>query len=138
MPSEPTAIPSPQSPEPIIGPKEKVTILLAEYNTLRAELLQRNTIFNQFLIVSIPATITIVGLIVANTAYLAAAVAAGGLALFMAVMAKILMFDTVRAAKHLRGLEARINSIAGDQLLRWETESGLYKVGTFSRLIGKG
>jgi hypothetical protein len=45
---------------------------------------------------------------------------------------KIVMHETHRIGERLRELEAEINSIAGERLLRWETDHGLVKRGLFS------
>lgn len=42
-----------------INEKDRISILLEEYKSLRAEILQRNTILNNFLIVSTTATVTL-------------------------------------------------------------------------------
>jgi hypothetical protein len=46
---------------------------------------------------------------------------------------KVLEFDTRSAAKRLQELERSINDIAGEHLLVWETNNGIYKVGYGAR-----
>lgn len=112
-----------------IGTKEKIQILLAEYNTLRAEILQRNTVLNQFLIFSIATMLGLVGGLAVAEKF---AVSIGSFVLLtcmIVVVFRIVMSDTRRVANRIRQLEARINGLAGEKLLEWESEHGLMRIG---------
>jgi len=116
---------------------EKIQVLLAEYNALRAEVLERNLVLNQFLTISVAGGITIITIIAIG----GNPTAALGIAITLFVIIppiillifKILEFDTLAAAKRLRELENIINAIAQEELLVWETKNGIYSVGYKAR-----
>jgi hypothetical protein len=81
-----------------IGEKEKIQILLAEYSTLRTEVLQRNTVMNQFFAVSITASIAVIGIVVAYAAHGAALVVTLLLAALISFIGYLISFDTRRIA----------------------------------------
>jgi hypothetical protein len=100
---------------PQMSTNDKVLTLLAEYSSLRSEIMQRNSVFNQYCVISVPASVAAVSF--AYTAYPPA-----GIILFLVIGAllyvvfRIIEFDTLAAA-------ARV------QLVTWETECGLNTVG---------
>jgi hypothetical protein len=103
--------------------KDKVTILLAEYNGLRAQLLQRNTIINQIFTISGTVLIALVTLVLTQSIRVGI-----GLAV---VVAPVLLFtfrlnesDMLFTAKRLEELRSQINEIAGETLLKSETAAG--------------
>jgi len=107
---------------------DKVLTLLAEYSSLRSEILQRNSVFNQYCVISVPASVAAVSF--AYTAYPPA-----GIILFLVictllyVVFRIIEFDTLAAAARVRTLEAKLNEMAAERLITWETECGLNTVG---------
>jgi hypothetical protein len=107
---------------------DKVQALLFEYNSLRSEIMQRNSVFNQYCVISVPASVAAVTVVYTAFPPL-------GIVLFLTIcgllyiVLRIIEFDTLAAAERVRELEAQINEMAGERLLVWETDHGLNKVG---------
>ena len=107
---------------------DKVQALLSEYNSLRSEIMQRNSVFNQYCVISVPASVAAVSVVTSAFPPL-------GVMLFLViccllyVVFRIIEFDTLTAAARVRELEAQINEMAGEPLLTWETDHGLSKIG---------
>lgn len=107
---------------------DKVQTLLFEYNSLRSEIMQRNSVFNQYCVISVPASVAAVTVVYTAFPPL-------GIVLFLTICSllyivfRIIEFDTLAAAERVRELEAQINEMAGERLLVWETDHGLNKVG---------
>jgi hypothetical protein len=117
-----------------IGAKERLQVLIAEYNTLRAEAIQRNSVLIQIM--------TVGGTVL--TTILTASIAYGSWAIFTLVVVlsnvllvayKVIEFDILRFSVRLRALEEEINCRAGERLLIWETEQGLHAVGPEDRVV---
>jgi hypothetical protein len=111
--------------------KDKISIMLAEYGTIRAELLQRNTVMNQ--VFTVGGTIA-AGVIGAGVQlYLQHGFSAlPGVATVLLVTATFVGFtwreidkEARRANRHLVALEKEINRRAGETLLSWESTFGL-------------
>jgi hypothetical protein len=104
---------------------QRIQILLAEYTTMRAELLSRYTA--QFQSGGI-AAIVFLGIVtlMANTGrWSFAGLIALDILIFLAVLFWI-DIDIAKAARRLRALEAEINAMAaGTPLLKWETLFGM-------------
>jgi len=102
---------------------DKIAILLHEYDTLRNEIIQRNTVMFQS--IGIYATV-LVGLLVLisqkgmnyDFVMVAATIVFGGALVWIDV-------DTAKAAERVREIESIVNSQAGETLLIWETQRGL-------------
>lgn len=115
-------------------PVDEIQILLAEYNTLRAELLQRNTTSFQALGVAGTAFAAII--IYAFTASIfRGIVLLIVLILLVYLVLRIFDFDTRNAAARLCELEVAINSKAGSKLLAWESDRGLLSPGAKQKRI---
>ena len=104
--------------------KEKITVLLAEYTTLRAEVIQRST----WQIQMGAAATAGIGLgfalmigtdIVAGIVLIAIAVMGGAIGMLFN------NFETLKIVEEIKSLERRINDLAGDELLSHETRHGL-------------
>jgi hypothetical protein len=107
----------------------KVSILLAEYNTLRAEIMQRGTVLVSVFGVGVAALAVLIVQIVehwktgGSLFWLFVALALLSLALCSAHIFQSHIM-TGKLARRLRALEREINEIAGQRLLCWETDSG--------------
>jgi hypothetical protein len=113
--------------EPTMEEKDKVEILMEEYKSLRGEILQRNTVFNNFITVSATATVTLFAFIVLHYLIFGFSLLII-LASVMFGLFKLVEFDTLAAADRVREIEQEINQRAGERLLVWETDHGLYTV----------
>ena len=113
---------------PQMSTNDKVLTLLSEYSSLRSEIMQRNSVFNQYCVISVPASVAAVSF--AYTAYPPA-----GIILFLVICSllyvvfRIIEFDTLAAAARVRWLEKKLNEMAGEKLVTWETDSGLNTIG---------
>jgi hypothetical protein len=106
-----------------IESKEKLTILLAEYSALRAQLLQRNTIINQMFSISGTMLLALVTLGFTQSLW------AGFLLLLVAPPILLFTFrlnesDMLVTAKRLEELQSEINDYAGEALLKSATAAG--------------
>jgi hypothetical protein len=103
--------------------KDKITILLAEYNALRAQLLQRNTIINQIFTISGTVLLALITLVLTQSIRVGI-----GLAV---ILVPVLLFtfrlnesDMLVSAKRLEELRIQINEMASETLLKAETAAG--------------
>jgi hypothetical protein len=117
---------------PQMSTNDKVLTLLGEYSSLRAEIMQRNSVFNQYCVISVPASVAAVS--IAYTAFPPA-----GIILFLVICAllyvvfRIIEFDTLAAAARVRVIEQKLNEMAGERLVSWETDCGLDQIGYRAR-----
>ncbi len=117
---------------PQMSTNDKVLTLLGEYSSLRAEIMQRNSVFNQYCVISVPASVAAVS--IAYTAFPPA-----GIILFLVictllyVVFRIIEFDTLAAAARVRTIEQKLNEMAGERLVSWETDCGLETIGYSQR-----
>ena len=119
--------------EPGISPRDEIAILLAEYGTLRDELLQRNTILNQTFFIAATLGAALIGLLLTSLWVLAVV-----LIIFspipILITTLLIRFDTYKAAARIRDIESAVNKIANKRLLIWETDNGRYKIGPLNRI----
>lgn len=101
-----------------------VQALLAEYSTLRAEILQRNTVLNQAYIASGSVTIAILGLIFTQSPAIGSALLPI-LAIYLYAVFRRADRDTKKAAQRVREIERAINHRLGEPLLVWESQEGI-------------
>lgn len=118
-------------PEPFID-KEKVPILLHEYDTLRAEIIARTC--SGFQILAVTAAL-FVWVIQADLYYKFWA-GLGALAIILSIGSWIAFGNINKATSRLRELEKDINARAGETLLVWESQHAGGLTG-FWRGIGK-
>ena len=108
--------------------KDRVSILLAEYSSLKAELAATRAAAMQALSIGVPAFSGLLALYLSGSSAGWAANASGIAALLVSfVLAWVAGINDHWARKiceRLRDLEQAVNKIAGDTLLRWETEFG--------------
>jgi hypothetical protein len=106
---------------------QKVPILMAEYNTLRAEVLAARSYIAQALGITAGVIMAVLGLGFSQT-FAGPRWTPWAIALTaLAYLGGTLVWNeknTRRFCKRLRDLEADINSRAGERLLIWESESG--------------
>jgi hypothetical protein len=112
----------------VLDRKEKLSILLAEYNVLRAQMLQRNGIINQLF--STFGTIVIAVISYAFTRNILV-----GVVLLICwppvliVVYRLNKSDMYAAAERIKELYVQINECAGESLLKSETASGRSTIG---------
>ena len=115
--------------------KDQIQLLLVEYNTLRAEILRRSSWQIQIWIVAVAQATVILGFAIVYVY-----IYAGAILLFIATLPFVFgLFyndqDIRIITAHLRTLEARINALAGSELLTWERKvGGLRPIGYRERL----
>jgi O-antigen ligase len=106
--------------ENAIGEKERVQILLAEYSSLRAEILARTTSVYQVAAISALAAIWLLQQPFGKRLLVGGILAVVGLSICAWVLAR----DSMRAALRVQELETEINRRAGEHLLVWDNEWG--------------
>lgn len=116
-----------------ISQHDELTILLAEYTSLRDELLQRNTVLNQTYAMA-AAIVAGIFTLLASPLWVVGVILTIVLPLPVALFTLMLRYDTDDAAARVREIEAMVNEIAGKQLLVWETRHGLSSVSYWDRL----
>jgi hypothetical protein len=110
-----------------MDPSQKISILLAEYNTLRTEVLAARSNIAQAVGLMVPVVMGLIGLTFSSTLKFPKwlALAAGVCAVFYVFGAFAWNeFNTRKFTKQLRGLESKINDLAGEPLLTWESTMG--------------
>jgi len=114
-----------------LGDKERLQILLAEYNTLRAEILTRTS--NGFQVTTISAGF--IGLLLqwplGKQFWI-------GLVFFVALAASciwIILSATAKVSARLKILENEINDYAGKELLTWENHYGAAQFGPYGVFV---
>jgi hypothetical protein len=114
-------------PEDVVNQSHKISVLLAEYNTLRAEVLAARANVARDFGIGATVTMAVIGFSISKSN----SVPKWGpwlIATFALIYVSISLMwneiNTWRFTKRLRALEADINARAGERLLVWETESG--------------
>ena len=110
----------------MIEEAQKISVLLAEYNTLRAEVMAARGATTQAVSLMLPVILAMAGYHFSKRPALPKWVSAGvfGLgALYIVVALGWNEFNTRHFTERLRILEADINRRAGEVLLVWETQS---------------
>jgi hypothetical protein len=114
-------------------PAEKVTIIMHEYDTLRAELIAKNANVTQIVA---QATLVMIGIISAVLLAYEAFGLSPSLSIFFGTTSVILCLavvgisyvwldrDTVKLSRRLRQIEASVNNLAQEEILVWETLMG--------------
>jgi hypothetical protein len=106
---------------------QKISILIAEYNTLRAEVLAARSYVAQAFGITAGVAMGILGFAFsANLSVPKWAVFAVGAVAVTYLVGTVVWNDinTRKFTKRIRALEADINTRSGETLLRWETDSG--------------
>lgn len=114
--------------------QDQVLVLMSEYTSLRAEILQRGSWAIQMSTVAGTMTVAIFGFMFVSGAHVTG--------LFMLLCTALLLcvgllydYRDIRAVVvRLRIVEQMINQLAGQELLNWELRSGLLTVGHLQRL----
>ena len=108
-----------------LGKIEKIKILLSEYDALSSQIISRFAGQNQLYSMTAAVTIGLLG------AYFADFICGWSLFWLLVLTALIMTWlwldidrDIAKVALRIRQIEARINFIAGEQLLEWETKWG--------------
>jgi ABC-type transport system involved in Fe-S cluster assembly fused permease/ATPase subunit len=110
-----------------MDPSQKISILLAEYNTLRAEVLAARSNIAQAIGLTVPVMMGVLGVSFSSTmkhpksfAVITVVCAAS----YLLVIYAWNEINTRKFTKRLRGLESKINELAGEPLLTWESTMG--------------
>ena len=113
------------SKEELMDKFQRAMIVVQEYNTLRNEILSLYTGLIQ-------ATVALIGILVALVTFglvhdftRTVRWLIGISPIFYLITQGLLFAYILKLSAHLRDIEQRINEIAGEPLLRWETEAGL-------------
>jgi hypothetical protein len=111
----------------------KIDIALAEYKTLRNEVLQRNTLLNQYLVATYVTLIAAIALIKDGfSVYWFVGAVIFALVLPFVVF-RLLEYETLTLASRLQSIENYVNDLAGEKILIWEHRAGLLSVGYLDR-----
>jgi ABC-type transport system involved in Fe-S cluster assembly fused permease/ATPase subunit len=104
---------------------QKIQILLAEYSTLRTEVLSRYNA--QFQSSAVLVTVFIGLTVLTSTNGLKPVLIALMIVTALIFIAVLIWIDVdiAKAARRLRAIEADVNQRAGERLLVWETDTGL-------------
>lgn len=121
------------SRENAISKDTKIEVLLAEWESLRTEAMQRDTSLNQVLLYGGGAIVAIAGYLATTTTFFLGLVLLllGICLVFFAF--KMVEYDVRHLSARLRDVEAQVNGLAGEDLLKWETTRGLLTEGYASR-----
>ena len=103
--------------------KDKIQILIAEYNTLREELIAAGNKMYQILTVGSALLVFLISQYPTPKFWLAVIAAI----IIVVVFSVLNIADTRRLALKVRQLEEEINKRAGETLLTWESHHGLYR-----------
>ncbi len=114
-----------------LSEKDKIQILLAEYNTLRTELLNRHTAGFQMVAIG-TAVLTWLAAQSIDAKFLVLSVV---FSIVMACWIWVLYADIRRLGVRIRQLEEDVNRRAGEPLLIWESRWGGNVVGIWKRLL---
>lgn len=105
--------------------KDKIAIVLEEYKTLRAEVLQRTLMLSQIYAVAGTVGAGIIGAMVQYTAIASGTVMLGALGGLVTFATWLIDHEIRAVATRLQEIEAQVNALAGSRLLAWETDHGL-------------
>lgn len=100
---------------------DHVSVLLAEYSTLRAEILTRSNHMYQVLIFGGTVLAVIFSFKDLNTTFW---IVLTSVVAIIATFSAFIGHDTKKASARIRQIERQINDLAGDTLLVWETQWG--------------
>lgn len=115
-----------------LSKKEQVDVLLHEYDSLRAEVLERHTVLTQVIGFAVLVFAGITAILVSYPFYYLLVVALIGIVFLIAFWRMDL--DSAGAALRLCELEQEINKLSGKRLLQWESQwGGLFSPGFVSR-----
>lgn len=117
-----------------LGNEERIDILLEEYKTLRTEILQRHSAIMQF--ISIVGTGLGAAIAFAFVHKALPAAAATLVTLLFAIGSGLLWLDNdLRLlSARIQEIEDKVNRLADDRLLVWETTRGMNKLGYRERI----
>ena len=105
-----------------VGPKEKLQVLLAEYNTLRTQIIARGTLTVQIITIGVAALAATAAWL--NQQPILAIAVFLFLLMTVVIIGRMTRRDLDEEAAHVTKLEGRINQIVGEDLLTWEAKHG--------------
>jgi hypothetical protein len=104
--------------------RDKIAVLLAEYNTLRSEEQHRLSVLIQCTAIAITVLSGLVGLRIYRPETQGVYFFMGLTLLFYGVVYLLVDINVFQESKKIRQLERRINALAKTRLLTWEVECG--------------
>jgi hypothetical protein len=109
-------------------PNQKISALLAEYNTLRAEVIAARGYVMQAIGITVPVVMGLIGLTFSTSLvtqrWIIWAIA-GSAVVYLCITFLWNEWNTRKFTKQIRILERRINDLAGgEELLTWESKHG--------------
>ena len=107
--------------------KDRIAILLTEYNTLRTEAMAVRTYVIQACSIGVPMLVGLIGLFFSlKISWQRYTVGATALSVLCVLIGVTIHSDqqTRGFTKQIRELEATVNRLAGQRLLTWETDHG--------------
>jgi len=107
-----------------IGDKDKIAVLLTEYNTLRAEAQHRLTVLIQCSTIAVTILIALAGLAITRPDTEGIYYILLIVVMMYACVFWLVDLNLLEETKRIRELERRVNDIAGERLLIWETDFG--------------
>lgn len=114
--------------------KEQIKILLEEYKTLRTEMLQRHSVIMQLVSIVITGLGAAITFAFVHNAAVAATVTL--VTLVFAVGAGLLWLDNdLRLlSSRIQQIEEKVNNLAHDKLMVWESTRGVNQLGYWKRI----
>jgi hypothetical protein len=117
--------------------RDRILVLLAEYNTLRTECQHRLTLLMQWTGIAITVIVGLLGFAISNVQLSGLYYLTGAVFFLYAVLVIVIGINVAQLAKRVRELEKQINDVAGERLLRWETDYAWGRVLFPSRYFGR-
>lgn len=115
------------------SPRDKIDILLAEYETLRYELVHRSGLQGQTLGAAAAALAAIVVYGMTSEDYCTTGYLVALVLVFGFLVIRYLHLDICMQADRVKQIESSVNQLAGETLMRWESKFGIDQIGYLRR-----
>ena len=120
-----------------MDPSQKISVLLAEYNTLRAEVLAARSNVAQAISLTVPVLMGLIGLSYSTNFAIPSRVlwtVTGVAIIYLVINFAWNDWNTRKFTARLRSIERHINALALEPLLTWETTQGWGAIATRTNL----